>query len=500
LQPVFTQPPPQSKFRFKTKPFQHQLSALNMSCDEEFFGLLMEQGTGKSKVLADTIAHLFAQGRIDAALIIAPKGVYRNWSDPERGELRIHLLDEVYDQAVIVPWSPEETQKNVRRLAQLFTPDPLKLFILVMNVEAFATDKGVKFAARFLNCHHPLLAVDESTTIKNPRAKRTRSIVRLGKLARYRRVLTGTPVTQSPLDVYSQFAFLHEDALGFSSYFAFRNRYAVLKRRVISGHSFDEVVGYQRLEELQQRLKRCSFRVLKRECLDLPDKLYQKRLVQLTPEQKSAYRVMRQGSLLELASGRTVTAELALTKILRLHQITCGFLKTDDDELGERIVAFEPDPKLAELEQVLEETGGKVIIWSQYVHNLRTIRHLLTEKYGPESCAGYAGETPPDQRQEIVRRFQDPADPLRFFVGQIQTGGYGLTLTEARTVIYFSNSYSLEHRLQSEDRAHRIGQHNPVMYVDIAAEGTVDEKIVAALRDKRSIAQEVTGDGWREWI
>jgi SNF2 family DNA or RNA helicase len=493
---VFTQPAPQTKFRFKTKPFQHQLSALNMSCDEEFFGLLMEQGTGKSKVLADNIAHLYAAGKIDAALIIAPKGVFRNWSDPERGELRVHLPDEVYEQSVIVPWSPDDTRKNFQRLNILFEPDPLRLFILVMNVEALATEKGLRFAARFLNCHHPLVAVDESTTIKNPRAKRTRAILRLGRLARFRRILTGTPVTQSPLDVYSQFAFLHEDALGFSSYFAFRNRYAVLRRRVVSGHSFDEVVGYQRLEELQQRLKKHSYRVLKRDCLDLPDKLYQRRLVQLTPEQQRFYKIIRQASLIELDDGRSVSAELALTKILRLHQIACGFV-TDDE--GQQVI-FPNNPRLAELLQVLEETTGKVIIWSQYVHNLNEIRTALTELHGPDCCAVYAGETTPDQRQEIVGRFQDPTSPLRFFIGQIQTGGYGLTLTAASTVIYYSNSYSLEHRLQSEDRAHRIGQRNPVTYVDIVAEKTVDEKIVAALRDKRSIAQEVTGDGWREWI
>jgi SNF2 family DNA or RNA helicase len=203
-----------------------------------------------------------------------------------------------------------------------------------MNVEAFSTDKGRMFAAKFLRSHKSLMAIDESTTIKNPKAKRTKNILSLSPICKYRRIMTGSPVTRNPLDLYSQCEFLDPLHLNHSSYYSFRNRYAIMKSANISGRSINLVTGYQNLGELSDKLKPFSYRVLKEDCLDLPDKVYIKREIQLTPEQKKLYDQMRKEALATL-NGKTVTTMTALTQLMRLHQITCGHFSADDGTIQE---------------------------------------------------------------------------------------------------------------------------------------------------------------------
>jgi SNF2 family DNA or RNA helicase len=265
-------------------------------------------------------------------------------------------------------------------------------------------------------------------------------------------------------------------------------------RRSVGTHSFNQVVGYQNLEELTNNLDRFSYRILKKDCLDLPEKIYIKRLVELTPEQRRVYDQLKTIALAVLEQG-VVTAANALTQILRLQQVCSGFLKTDDGKF-ETI----PSNKLNELMEALEEVDGKVIIWANYTHDIYAIAKAIQKEYGEGTVRMYFGETKAEDRQQIVEDFQDPNNSVRFFVGQPRTGGYGLTLTEAKTVIYYSNSYDLEVRLQSEDRAHRIGQKNNVTYIDIVTEGTVDEKILSALRDKIDIASTVLKEGYKQWL
>jgi SNF2 family DNA or RNA helicase len=256
------------------------------------------------------------------------------------------------------------------------------------------------------------------------------------------------------------------------------------------------VVGYQNIEELTDNVKEFSYRVLKKECLDLPDKVYQRREVELTPEQKKVYKQLKDYAIAELTSHELVSVTSVLTQILRLHQVVCGFVKHDQ---GEEVEI--KSNRLDELLDVLSEAQGKVIIWANYQYDIKRILKTLQETVGPESVATYYGATPDEERQSIIKEFQDPDSPLTYLISNVQTGGYGITLTEASTVIYYSNNYDLEKRLQSEDRAHRIGQVNKVTYVDLVAKGTVDEKIVKALRNKLDLAQEVLGDEkWKDWI
>ncbi|MAJ22241.1 MAG: hypothetical protein CMI75_00435, partial [Candidatus Pelagibacter sp.] len=307
-------------YKYKSKPFAHQKKALEMSWDKEVFAYFMEMGTGKSKVLIDNIAMLYNAGKINGALIVAPKGVYKNWFDQE---IPNHMPD--YVPKKIGLW---RTDPNAKDLKPLFSTGA-DLHILIMNVEAFSTKKGMHFAEKFLNSHKNLMAIDESTTIKNPGALRTKNIVSLRPLTKYRRILTGSPVTKSPLDLFTQCYFLDPFLLDQSSYYAFRTRYAVCRKINVSGRSVEIVVGYRNLPELSEKLKPFSYRVLKDDCLDLPKKTYMKRIVELTDEQKKVYKQMKQEAIAFL-NGKMVTSATVITQLMRLHQITCGHFKSND--------------------------------------------------------------------------------------------------------------------------------------------------------------------------
>jgi len=474
-------------YKFKTKPYAHQLKALEMSHNKEVFAYFMEMGTGKSKVLLDNISMLYDKGKINGALIIAPKGVYKNWFD---SEIPTHLVDHI--QKKVVLWQAMINQKQQQKLDTLFKSE-VDLHILIMNVEAFSTKKGLDFARKFLSCHNTLVAVDESTTIKNPGAKRTKNILSLSRLSKYRRILTGSPVTKSPLDLYTQCLFLDEYLLDHSSYYSFRTRYAIMRTANFNGRSVQLVVGYHNLDELSGKLKSFSYRVLKDDCLDLPAKTFMKRVIQLTPEQKRIYQQMKAMALAEM-NGKMITTVNVITQLMRLQQITCGHFKADDGSFQEI-----KNNRIEELLDLIQEIEGKAIIWAHWRHDIAIIVREITKLY-PGSVMTYYGDTTTEDRQKAIKEIQDPESKVRFLVGTPQTGGYGITLTGASTMIYYSNGYDLEKRQQSEARIDRIGQKKPMTYIDILAEDTIDEKIVKALRKKVNIATEVMGEELKAWI
>ncbi len=474
-------------YKFKTKPYKHQMTALEKSWNKQNFAYFMEMGTGKTKVLIDNMSMLYDKGKVDGALIIAPKGVIKTWYEQE---LPAHLPNHI--ENVTVLWQANITKGQQEKLESLFEIETA-LHILIMNVEALSTDKGVKFAAKFLNSHKVIMAIDESTTIKTPTAKRTKNIIDLGKSAKYKRIMTGSPVTKNPLDLYSQCEFLDPYLLDFTSYYAFRNRYAEMKTMHLRGRSIQVVDEFKNLGELSDTVKTFSERILKEDCLDLPPKNFTKRHIVLTSEQRKAYDQMKKAAMAVL-NGKVTTTMTVLTQLMRLHQITCGHFTADDGS-----VQLIENNRIKELMNVLEETEGKAIIWANYQRDITNIIQNIVKVYGPGSVVDYYGLTPQEERQDNIRKFQ--SDPkCRFIVGTTATGGYGITLTTANTVIYYSNGYDLEKRLQSEDRAHRIGQTKSVTYVDLIAEDTVDEKIVKALRDKINIASEVLGEELKDWI
>ena len=478
-------------YKFKTKPYEHQLKALEKSWASDTYALFMEMGTGKSKVLVDNIAMLYDRGAIKGALIVAPKGVYKNWDEIE---FPVHLPDHI--ECTKVLWEPNITKKKQAELDTLFD-DKGDLKILIMNVEAFSTSKGLDFARSFLNIFvgRALIGIDESTTIKNPTAKRTKNILKIGDLAKYRRILTGSPVTKSPLDLFSQCEFLDPYHLGSCLLLCFRARYANMVKRNFGGRRVQLVVSYRRLDELADKLEKFSYRVLKEDCLDLPEKVFTKRLVELTDEQEKVYKQMKQMALAMLTMEKLMTTVNVMTQLMRLHQITCGHFKADDGT-----TTASKKQQMDILMELLEETDGKVIIWANYREDIKNIVEKLKKAYGDASTVEYHGGVDPTLRQENIALFQQKNGPTRYFVGNAQTGGYGITLTAANTVIYYSNNYDLEKRLQSEDRAHRIGQTGSVTYVDLIAENTVDERIVKSLRNKINIANEIMGEDIKDWI
>jgi SNF2 family DNA or RNA helicase len=475
-------------YKFKTKPYAHQITALENSWNKEVFAYFMEMGTGKSKVLIDNIAMLYDKGKINGALIVAPKGVYQNWFN---GEIPTHLPDHIDKKMVL--WRALINQKQQLQLSTLFESGE-DLHILIMNVESLSTKKGIDFAAKFIRTHSTLMAIDESTTIKNPDAKRTKAIVSLGLNAKYRRILTGSPVTKSPLDLYKQCEFLSPWLLDHSSYYTFRTRYAVMRTANFGGRSVQLVVGYKNLGELSKKLEPFSYRCLKEDCLDLPEYTYTKRIIQLTPEQKKIYLTMKQIALAQL-DGKLMTTATALVQLMRLHQITCGHFTADDGTIKEI-----KNERITALLEILEEVENKAVIWAHYRYDIASIIKAVEFKFGKDSYVTYYGDTSNDDRQKAIEEIQNPNSKVRFIIGTPQTGGYGITLTGANTMIYYSNGYDLEKRIQSEARINRAGQTRKMTYIDIQCEDTVDEKIVKALVKKMNIANEIMNEDIKDWL
>ena len=477
-------------YKFKTKPFEHQKDALKKCWNKKAFAIFAEMGTGKTKIALDNACILYNKGRIDRLLVVAPKGTYMNWVDQE---IPVHVPD--YIEKDVLAWKPNITEKYELQLKAIRNSENFKLKIFVMNVESLSTKKGCYYAKLFLSSK-AMMIIDESTTIKNPQAKRTKNILELSKEAPYKRILTGSPVTQSPMDLWSQMDFLEPEILGQQSFYAFRTKYAVLITASAAGgtHKFQKIVKFKNLKELGKLVSPHSYRILKKDCLDLPDKIFTKRIIELSDEQKKAYSEMKT-SAITILNGEPATAVNVLTQLIKLHQITCGHMKTDSGD----IINLK-NSRLDELMQILGETTGKAIIWANYIHDINTIESAIKKEFGLDSYCTYYGATKQEDRQACINKFQDETNPVRFFIGNTQTGGYGITLTQASTVIYYSNNYDLEKRIQSEDRAHRIGQKNPVLYVDLVAKETVDEKIIQALRNKVNIASEINGEELANWI
>ena len=474
------------KFKYKTKPYKHQENALEKSYNKKNYAYFMEMGCGKSKVLLDNIAWLYIQKEIDTAIIVAPKGVYRNW---EVSEIPTHFLDEIDKDVYIWNSSPNKSQEKelVRG-----TQDRTKLRILLINVEGFATPKVKKYIHAFTqNCKF-MLAVDESTTIKNLKAKRTKALIAFGQKASYKRILTGSPVTKSPLDLFSQCSFMSNQLLGFASYFAFQGRYAVTRTQQMGAHSFQQIIGYRNLEELSNKLNNFSFRVTKDQALDLPPKVYTTRQVSLSTEQLQHYTSLKKNAV-TMIDDELISATEVMTQLLRLQQVLCGYLKTDDGNIIDI-----KNNRMDALFETIEEMDGKVIIWSRFRKDIISIAAKLSKKYGQGAVVNFFGDTSDSDRKDAVKNFQ--FGDARFFVANPQTAGFGLTLTAATNVIYYANDFNLETRVQSEDRCHRIGQNKSVTYVDLLCRGTIDEYIVKSLKAKINLASASLNEEVRKWL
>jgi SNF2 family DNA or RNA helicase len=467
-------------YKYKTEPFKHQRQSLIEGAKPYNFAYFMEMGTGKTKVAIDNAAYLYQAQKIDYVFVIAPNSVYQNW----KKEIDIHC--------------PEETNIYVWKVSKdkTFKMDPNKLTFVLMNVEALSHASGKKWLESKLQKHgmRSMIILDESTSIKNLKASRTKAIIKIGQLARFKRILTGSPITKSPLDLFSQCAFLDKKLLGYENFTVFKSKYAVMYSIERGGYSIQIPKYYVNLEELEFKLKNFSYRVRKKDCLDLPEKMYVQRYVDMPEEQRQAYDRLKITAM-TIMQDEEVSYNNKLTELLKLQQVTNGFVKTDEGN----IVDFKTNAKLKELMSIIEETQDKCIIWANYVHNIESIKSKLAETYGTDSVVSIYGKDSVEDRNQAVENFQNK-DEYRFLVGNPTVGGYGLTLTAAKYVIYFSNSYNLEVRQQSEDRAHRIGQKSQVTYIDIICRDTIDQMVLHNLENKIELCAKTLGEQVQKWL
>lgn len=480
-------------YEFKTTPYRHQgFEGALKHWNEEAWGFLLEMGTGKSKIFLDNGCILFELKEIDAILLMAPKGVYQNWTDKE---IPAHVPDRIRKNALIHLWRGGHTRTEQAELEELMTPVEGRLRIFVVNLEAVPASANLeKWVLRFLKSGDVLFGIDEASRIKNPTAKTTKRVIRWGKLACYRRIMTGTPVPRSPLDLWAQCEFLEPGCLGFRSFFTFRARFAIIEKKLFGGREVQVVVGHRFTDQLSNTLSAIGTIIRKEDCLDLPPKVYEEWSVNLTAEQTRVYSELKKFATAELAEGKFVTSTAVITTLLRMQQIVSGHVVDEDGTVHEL-----PSNRPTELLNILEDVTEKTIVWCHFRHDIEMVAKTLTEK--GYRVVTYHGGTSQADRAEAIYRFQgekagpdgatdycSPDQQADVFVGTEHAGGYGITLTAAKYVIYYSNGFDLEKRLQSEDRAHRIGQTSSVTYIDMVARGTVDEKVIAALKAKEQLA------------
>jgi len=486
-----------TEYQHQIKPFSHQLEHLQNHVYEKSWGLLWEQGTAKTKPIIDTASIMFENGDINGMLVVAPPGVERNWNTDE---IPAHMPPETALETTVQVFrtNKKNTQAHKRAMNSLFNHEGLA--ILLISYNAFMTKEGKALVWKFLKEKECLYVLDEAHNIKTPNAKRTKSIVASAKYAKYRRILTGTPISVGPFDLYSQIRFLDEwfwKNKGIHGTVEFRNYFGrwftAADCKALHGYDpgYDKLIEYQNLDKLEKWLGDISDRVLKDDVLDLPPKLYQKRYFEASREMKAAYNELQEELMIEIGD-ELITAELPIVMLLRLQQIACNYVPVGEDEPVHMF--SEKNPRLAVLEQIDKETYTQGIIWARFRHDIDQIMELL----GDSACR-YDGAVDEDQAEQNKLAFQ--RGEYKWFVGNAQKGGSGLTLTQAKTMVYYSNSFRLIDRLQSEDRAHRGGMdEHPVTYIDIMSDFDIDDHVVRNLRNKKNVSAEILGDAAKDWI
>jgi len=528
-------------YRLQTSPMKHQQTGLERALAKPVaFAHLAETGTGKSQMVLAEYQHRLSEDDIMDLLVLAPKGSIKNWyrdkADDQPAELKRHLDPNLLKNLVIADNVKNAASRNARIYLIRAAGRPRALFVNIESLSYGSKGQPTEtemLCRNFMQHGKTMMVIDESTTIRAQRAERTRAVLRLGRMARCRRILTGLVTPKSPLDLYCQFNFLDEKILGMPDYVAFRARYAEVKmmcflpntvidakldvalrrRRMhfnykhltrdqkiakileLGGYitHVPMVQSYRNLDELQQRIAPYSYQILKRDCLDLQPKIYEPRDIELTGEQAKLYQQIKQEATAKLANGTHITATNVLAQMTRLHQIVCGHVK---DELGK--IQDIKSRRIDEILDVLAEHEGKAIIWVTYTHELEKIATAIAATYGPESVARFFGGNAGTRDEDEKRFLSDPY--CRFIVSTPASGGRGNTWNVATLAVYAASSHDLEHRYQSEDRCHRIGQHNSVTYVDLIVRGTVEEKIIKALRKKIDLAKAITGENYRDWL
>ena len=479
-------PAPLLPYPVKANLYKHQIRGANMALrafgalDAKTpgggFGELFEMGCGKTLTTIAVAGALYNLGKIDRVLVVAPTSVCSVWP---------HDLN----QFATFPWEARvllgDKKKRLKALNELENWPFKALRIAVINYESTHRD-GI-FEA--LAAYKPdLIVCDESQRIKNPSAAQSKALHKLGDAAPFRMILSGTPVQNNAVDLYSQYRFLDPAVYG-ANFYAFKNRYCIM-----GGYGQHQIVGYRNMDELVEKEHSVAYRVTKEECLDLPQQTFINRYVQFTDAEQAIYEQLRKSSFLELETGENVTATTILTMYLRLMQLTGGFLTADESTRPKQVNTAKLDALADIVDDYVVDAGKKLVIFARFRAEIAAIENLLRLlkiQYG-----SIYGDVPMEERGKIVEDFQTNPD-TKVFVAQIQTAGLGITLHAASTAVFYSYDYNYANYAQALARIHRIGQRFPVTYIHLVVDGSIDEKILAALENKEDMAKTVV-DSWRE--
>ena len=477
---------------FKTEPFAHQLEDYQRTREEPAWAHFHEQGTGKSKIVVDTAGHMARNGEITGMLVLAPNAVHQNW---RTDEIPTHLADDVAENAMCVSFLNDKKKTKWHRdeLGTLLKHDGFR--VLTMPYSGFMTTEGKALAWEFMK-QGIMMVLDESCEVKSPGAKRTKSVVAAGKYPKYRRILDGTPVAQSPFDIYAPIRFLQQDfwrkhRIGTAQ--VFRHFFGEF-RTAPNGGQF--CVGYHNLDLLHEWIQPISSRVLKEDVLDLPERLYNKVRFEMTPAQRRVYEQLQEECRAEL-NGMEWDADLTIVKQLRLQQVACGYLPTPEEDGidAEPYQLIDPDrnPRLDTLTDLIDRTPHQCIVWGRF----RIDIDLIMERF-KGNVVRLDGRCSEEERETAKRRFK--AGDVQILAANPAVGGTGLTLNNAKSMFFYSNSFKPRDRLQAEDRNHRIGQDTSVLVTDLMAQSSIDYHIVESLRKKRKVSAQVMGDREPEWL
>lgn len=479
-------PAPLLPYPVKANLYKHQIRGANMALrafgalDAKTpgggFGELFEMGCGKTLTTIAVAGALYNLGKIDRVLVVAPTSVCSVWP---------HDLN----QFATFPWEARvllgDKKKRLKALNELENWPFKALRIAVINYES--THREGIFEA--LAAYKPdLIVCDESQRIKNPSAAQSKALHKLGDAAAFRMILSGTPVQNNAVDLYSQYRFLDPAVYG-ANFYAFKNRYCIM-----GGYGQHQIVGYRNMDELVEKEHSVAYRVTKEECLDLPQQTFINRYVQFTDAEQAIYEQLRKSSFLELETGENVTATTILTMYLRLMQLTGGFLTADESTRPKQVNTAKLDALADIVDDYVVDAGKKLVIFARFRAEIAAIENLL--RLRKIQCGSIYGDVPMEERGKIVEDFQTNPD-TKVFVAQIQTAGLGITLHAASTAVFYSYDYNYANYAQALARIHRIGQRLPVTYIHLVVDGSIDEKILAALENKEDMAKTVV-DSWRE--
>ena len=480
----------------KTTPFEHQAKEIEEHGLDKVRAIHHEQGTGKSWIIMATAEKLYEAGEIDALFILAPPGLHTNWTIYELPE---HMS--INYTAIAFQSKKAGTKKHMAACNAVLNNDAGTFPILALSYPGIKTAAGKKLAKQFLTKHRCLFVADESNRIKTPGAKITRTVLAASDYAIYKRTLCGTPITNSPFDIYTQFRFLDKNfwantPYGLGSYQCFKTFFGVW----VKGYNgktereFDQCVAYRNLPILTKLVSQMSSRVLKEDCgLNLPEKLYSYAGFEMTAKQWKLYKELEDDFMCEI-EGEMLFTPLAITRLLRLQQVANGYLPTGDE--GEMHMIEKDNPRLKILGEITQDLPHKAIIWARFIKDIDLICEMLGDK-----AVRRDGTVNEDQREANKFRFKTTSvDEVQFIVATPDSMGEGHTLNEALTTIYYSNSFKMKERHQSEDRNHRAGQKNHVNYIDIVADNTKDVAIIESLRVKFDNASTIIDGRIRNWL